>query len=117
MVVSTGLFAATALAQQVSPTITSLVPNSGPVGTQVAITGTGFSPIGNAVHFGSGGRVNIPSRNNGTRISYIIPTAVGPSDFNPQIKAPSQIVSPGVYQLSVVNGQGQKSNISSFTVK
>jgi hypothetical protein len=82
----------------------------------VTIRGSGFSATGNTDHFGSGGSVNVPAANNGTIIAYTIPNAAGPHDLNPRIMAPSRIVSPGIYEIFVVNAQMQKSNIVSFTV-
>jgi IPT/TIG domain len=116
MIGSMSLFAATALTQAATTSITSLTPSSGPVGARVTIAGSGFSPTGNIVRFGSGGSVNVPSANYGTIIVYIVPTAVGPHDLNPQIMAPSQIVAPGDYQVFVVNAQMQQSNVLSFRV-
>jgi len=71
--------------------ITSLVPNLGPVGTQITIIGTGFSPAGNTVHFGNGGRPGVPSTSNGARITYTIPNAVGPHDLNAETLIASKI--------------------------
>jgi IPT/TIG domain len=111
-----GVFAATALAQQSVPSISSLVPNSGPVGARITITGESFSPTGNTVHFGNGGKHDVPSANGGTAIIYTIPSAIGPSDLNPGIKAPLKLVSPGSYAIAVSNTQGQISNTAQFTV-
>src|SRR5438067_7545051 len=36
------------------PAITALFPTSGPPGTEVTISGAGFAPDDNAVHFGTG---------------------------------------------------------------
>jgi IPT/TIG domain-containing protein len=115
-IIAAGVFAATALAQQLAPSIRSLVPNSGPIGTRIMITGKSFGPTGNTVHFGNGGKRDVPSTNAGTTIIYTIPSAVGPSDLNPGIKAPLQIVSPGAYPIAVSNMQGQIGNAAQFTV-
>lgn len=55
----------------VSLNLTSLSQNTGVVGTQVTIYGTGFDPVNNTVNFGSVTLTNVPS--NGTSISFIIP--------------------------------------------
>jgi hypothetical protein len=78
--------------------------------------GSGFSPTGNTVHFDSGGSVDVPAAEDGTRIVYTIPHAVGPHDLNPRIMVPSRIVSPGVYEIFVENRQMQKSNTVPFTL-
>jgi len=111
-----GVFAATALAQQSAPSIRALVPNSGPVGTRITITGKSFSPTGNTIHFGNGGTRDVASTNAGTTIIYTIPSAIGLSDFNPRIKSPLQMVSPGAYPIVLSNMQGQISNAAEFTV-
>ncbi len=115
MIASTCLFAATALAQTATPSITSLAPNSGPVGTQVTITGAGFSPTGNAVHFGDGGRIDLPSTNRGTIIVYTVPAATGPCEPPKMCAVASQPVVPGTYRISVSSAEGRSSNVVSFT--
>jgi hypothetical protein len=110
------MLAVTALTGAATVSITSLTPSSGPVGTRVTITGSGFSPTGNIIHFGSGGSVDVPSTNNGTIIVYTIPAAAGPHDMNPRIMASSQIIAPGDYQVFVVNAQIKQSNAVSFRV-
>jgi peptidoglycan hydrolase-like protein with peptidoglycan-binding domain len=53
--------------------ITSLSPVQGPIGTIVEITGSGFASTSNFVHFGGGIITNVPSTNNGTKISFTVP--------------------------------------------
>ena len=55
----------------VSLNLTSLSQNTGVVGTQVTIYGTGFDAVNNTVNFGSVALTNVPS--NGTSISFIVP--------------------------------------------
>jgi hypothetical protein len=55
----------------VSLNLTSLSQNTGTVGTQVTIYGTGFDSVNNTVNFGSVALTNVPS--NGTSISFIVP--------------------------------------------
>ena|SRR2546428_4445377 len=116
MMASTCLFAATVLAQTAAPSITSLSPNSGPVGTRVTITGAGFSVTGNAVHFGNGGKINLPSTSSGTIIVYTVPVASGPCEPPKMCAVASQPVVPGIYPIAVRNAQGTNSNMVPFTV-
>jgi hypothetical protein len=99
--------------------ITSISPASGPVGTQVAINGSGFTQ-NNRIRFASGGAVNVPSYNNGTLLYFTIPSYVGPCDWvgdtSPyRCLAPAQQVTPGNYQISVENQNGV-SNFVTFVV-
>lgn len=96
--------------------ISSLAPAQGPVGTAVIITGVRFSATGNAIHFGSGGIPNVASGNGGTTLVFTVPYSVGPHDFNPQIMLPNRMVTPGTYEVYVINSQTEKSNSLMFTV-
>ncbi|MDO7875296.1 IPT/TIG domain-containing protein, partial [Hymenobacter sp. ASUV-10] len=55
-----------------TPTITSITPTSGPVGTSVAITGTGFLLGGNNVRF-NGVLITSGSTNSTTSITAVVP--------------------------------------------
>ena len=97
-----------------------IVPQSGRVGTQIVLIGSGFHPYDNTVHFGIGGMRNVPSSNNGTIITYMIPSYVSLCDIiGPTCRADSsayiQPVTPGSYQVYVSNASGQ-SAVQTFTV-
>lgn len=114
-----GTVVITVRATQSAPTISSIAPTQGPVGTQVAIYGSGFTQD-NRVRFGSGGAVHVPSYNNGTLLYFTVPTYVGPCDWvgdTSEIRclAAASQVTPGMYQMSVDNSNGQ-SNVTNFTV-
>lgn len=95
--------------------IDSIVPKKGPVGTNVSISGTGFSSS-NTIKFGQGAMYNVPSVNGGTLINFTIPEYMG--HYCPVgmacIAIAHQIV-PGDYQVSVDDGHGL-SNEKTFTV-
>jgi hypothetical protein len=55
----------------VSLNLTSLSQNTGSVGSQVTIYGTGFDATGNTINFGSTALTGVPS--NGTSMTFIIP--------------------------------------------
>jgi len=88
-------------------TITSLSPSSGPVGTQVTITGFGFSPNQNMISFGAGsGSNNYVNSPDGKTIVFTVPTY---SSVN------GTPIQPGVYGVRVTTPNGA-SNIINFTV-
>ncbi|MBM3261097.1 hypothetical protein FJY93_01625 [Candidatus Kaiserbacteria bacterium] len=99
-----------------APTISYLSPAFGPVGTMVTIYGNGFSQWGNTVRFGNGAITNVSS--SGSTITFVVPSYLSP--YCPQGYACAmyaQVVSPGVYPVSVINGNGQTSNSTTFTVQ
>ncbi len=100
-----------------APVSVNLVsPLQGRVGTMVTLRGNGFTPYGNAIHFGNGGVVNVASTNSGTTLSFIIPTTVSPCDIvGSSCAAPSISVTPGTYGIYVSNANGQ-SNAYNFVV-
>lgn len=89
-----------------APTITALSPSSGPVGTVVTITGTGFTDS-NVVHFAIGGISNIPSSSNGTKLTFTVPSSIGPYCKPDQACALYlQLLNAGTYPVSVENNNG-----------
>jgi IPT/TIG domain-containing protein len=99
-----------------APTIASLQPIAGPVGTRVAITGTGFQDNANTINFGASAYPNVTG-NNGTSIVFLIPTATNPPCRNatPPCAIASALITPGSYDVSVTHAGGT-SNAISFTV-
>ena len=96
--------------------ITSLSPTSGPVGSTVTIYGTGFSSWGNTVRFGNGAITNVSST--GSSITFTVPAYLSPYCVN-GVVCPmyAQVVTPGVYPVSVINASGNTSNVNTFTVQ
>ena len=101
-----------------TPVVSSITPMQGAVGTQITIFGNGFTSD-NVVHFGIGGTQHVTSSNNGTAITYTIPSQVGPCNLVVQgqqmCAALLQLVTPGTYNISVSNANGQ-SMPQSFTI-
>ena len=62
----------------------------------MTITGSGFAATGNDVYFGSGVIKNLNSFNNGTMITFQIPSEAGTAK-----------ISPGTYNIYVSNSNGQ----------
>jgi hypothetical protein len=54
------------------PTVTGLSPESGPVGTEVVLHGSGFRATGNAVRFGDGYVRDLES-SDGTTLAFEVP--------------------------------------------
>lgn len=66
----------------VSLNLTGLSQNTGSVGSQVTIYGTGFDAYDNTVYFGTYALTNIPSTNGGTQITFTIPPYVTAYSWN-----------------------------------
>src|SRR3989338_10665024 len=60
------------------PTISSLQPTSGPIGTTVTITGSGFTSTGNTVNFGNGVIQKNVSSFDGKTVTFTIPSYISP---------------------------------------
>ncbi|MEK7099379.1 MAG: Ig-like domain-containing protein, partial [Patescibacteria group bacterium] len=92
-----------------TPTLISLTPASGPIGTKIIITGSGFAPTGNRVHFGGGVILNLVS-SDGKTIGFTVPQDQVPlcaqQDPRCLLPAPYGPVKPGTYWVSVSNASG-----------
>lgn len=99
-----------------APTITSLQPISGAVGTRVVITGTGFQDNANSINFGQSAYPNVTG-DSSTSIVFVIPTSSNPPCRNvtPPCAIASVLITPGAYDISVTNDRGT-SNALSFAV-
>ncbi len=97
--------------------INSLSPTSGLVGTEVTVTGSGFSATGNRVNFASGAITSISAAANGATLAFSVPQSVGPY-CAPGKACPIYVmlVKPGTYSISVTNSTGLTSNTLPFTV-
>ena len=117
-----------------SPTITSITPTSGPVGTVVTIAGTNITPS-TSVRFGApsewayplchhttsgtcmSGTLN-PSTRDDRKVIFTVPANMGKSTCtapNGACTAPIAITLPGMYNVALSNSTGQ-SNTQTFTV-
>ncbi|OGG50350.1 hypothetical protein A2704_05400 [Candidatus Kaiserbacteria bacterium RIFCSPHIGHO2_01_FULL_54_36b] len=91
-----------------TPNIQYLSPVSGAVGSTVTIYGSGFSQTGNTVRFGTSIVSTNVSSYDGRTLTFIVPSYL--SGY------PSQVVTPGSYNVSISNSMGQTSNSVPFTV-
>ena len=101
-----------------APTLSSIWPGTGSIGTQIVLQGTNFSATDNTVRFGIGGTQHVPSQN-GTTIYYTVPSYVSPCDVAPAgglCAQNIQQVMPGPIQISVSTGNGASSPLY-FTVQ
>ncbi len=98
------------------PTITALAPTTGPVGTEVTISGGGFTSQGNAVYFGAGYIPNLASTD-GTTLVFTVPGSLDPACLfaQPRCLLPSYATQPGTYHLAVASPNGMSNRVI-FTV-
>ena len=98
-----------------TPVITSISPTSGPVGTQVTITGSGFTSTDNSINFGGGYINGLDS--NGTNITFSVPNSLGfcPPSLGGVVKACpmlERMVNAGSYDIFVENINGTSDTLS-----
>jgi hypothetical protein len=115
---------ATTHASAQTPQLIAIVPNAGPIGTQVTIQGSGFSASGNTVIFGVGSRA-YPSgsvypnhgSDNGSVIRFTIPEHYDPACEYSSRPCPYATIPtvPGTYTIAVLNNNGQ-TDTQNFTV-
>lgn len=85
-----------------------ITPTFGPINSVIQLYGTGFT-ANNTVKFGIGGKLNVPSYNNGTLIYFTVPQFVSPCDLQTPgtyCAQYQQQIYPGPIQVSVQNQNG-----------
>jgi hypothetical protein len=92
-----------------APTIVAVSPIAGPIGTQVTITGSGFSREGNTVRFGPGYFEQVRSADRRTLVFAVTDC------YNIPHLGACPPVSPGPHDVRVVNANGTSNGIV-FTV-
>src|SRR5262245_57102708 len=87
-----------------TPTLSSLSPSSGRVGTAVVVRGSDFSSSRNHVHFGLGYVANLPS-SDGTTLRFVVPDTLSPCppDSSDPCATVLVKVTAGAYQVAVVS--------------
>lgn len=97
------------------PHIIFLSQSTGPVGTLVTINGTGFIQSGNDIHFDDGGTRNVNAGDNGTALTFIIPSSVGGCYWGSTSTICNEPIKPiipgGSYPISVKNTYGISNSI------
>jgi len=97
-------------------TVSALAPASGPIGTEVVITGSNFSTARNHVKFGVGYITNLASPD-GTTVRFVVPQTLNvcpPDSTDPCPTIVPRVLS-GSYPVAVMAG-GETSNSLTFTV-
>lgn len=98
-----------------APTLATVNPSSGPVGSMVTLSGFGFSATDNTIKFGSGYIHNLNS-STGSSLQFVVPDGLDLCAPNTTICPQAyQMVTPGSYSVSVINANGN-SNSLTFTV-
>lgn len=100
-----------------SPFLTALAPASGSVGTQVAVSGGGFTPTRNTIKFGAGYITDLRS-SDGVTLVFTVPEGLNlcppPVGQSPVTPCPGAYprVTPGSYSISVMNMNGSSSSLT-----
>ncbi|MDP3770205.1 MAG: glycosyl hydrolase [bacterium] len=93
-----------------APIVTAITPPSGPIGIEVTVTGTGFTPTGNRINFAGVSNAVIKLNSpDGKTLSFTIPAT--PCD---QLKGDSciaKVLDPGTYSISVTNANGTSNEV------
>lgn len=105
------------------PFIGSISPASGPVGTKVTLTGSGFAPLYIQVNFNPASKdsdgvgMNPVVSSNGDSVTFIVPSASRMPDCTAGVHCSSPTTfGPGLYTVSVGNYQDGISNVVHFTM-
>ncbi len=101
----------------IAPTLNSLSPSYGPVGTFVTAYGSGFPSTGNSVYLNGYAAITNVTSYDGHTLSFTIPQYLSPNCAS-GMYCPQYMVSvvPGVYQISINNGS-MLSNSVTFVVQ
>ena len=95
-----------------APTIISLSPALAQIGDTITVTGTGFTQTGNAIQIGTGYVLGVPS-SDGKTLRFVLPAYLGSCPPFVDVCAMFAIqVSPGTYQLFVINAHGTSNAVS-----
>jgi hypothetical protein len=95
--------------------ITAIAPQSGPIGTNVTIAGTGFNSTSQIVL--QNGAIHPQVTESGTVITFTVPESVGAYCTSGQAcPMYALLLKPGNYALSVRNDDGAESNAVRFTL-
>ena len=89
-----------------SPTLFSISPTSGSIGSTVTVNGDGFTATGNTVTLGTISIPNVTSLD-GRSLSFVVPRTDGYTYGQ---------IALGTYSLSVTNGSGYTSNAMDFSI-
>jgi len=99
-----------------TPTLTHSSRTTALVGQQITLTGTNFTTTGNSINFGTGAIANVASTNNGTTLSFTIPSNINAACYyqTPACLMPSISITPGNYKISVTNANGTSNQVNLY---
>lgn len=94
------------------PTISQISPASAAFGDTVTVTGAGFRTTGNALSIG-GGYLSQASPSDGSSVRFVLSQTTGACPPTASVCVTlAVILSPGVFQVSVVNASGTSNSVS-----
>lgn len=93
--------------------ISSINPDRGIVGSQIALKGSGFA-TNNVIHFGDYGVVPKIASSDGVTLTFAVPPALSPLCYfsTPACMVPSRITDPGAYSVWVSNDNGESNKVN-----
>jgi hypothetical protein len=94
-----------------APAVSGIGPSPASIGDTVTISGTGFTSTANAITFGIGYLHGVASAD-GASLRFALPAALTPCPPSAQVcVALAVLLTPGAYQVSVVNANGSSNGM------
>lgn len=105
---TTGPLDFTVTAGTVGPVADSLVPDSGPIGTAVAVIGSGFIPSSTSVGFGAFaiGSGDVTVEGPGTSLTFVVPASAAADQFPVIVTTPGGTTNPLTFTVTQGGGGG-----------
>jgi hypothetical protein len=95
-----------------TPVLTALTPSQASVGDSITLTGSGFAASDNAIKIGAGYLLGVASAG-GVSLTFTLPATLSPCPPGTQVcVALVLVLTPGTYQVSVVNASGTSNPLS-----
>ncbi|MEK7518015.1 MAG: hypothetical protein AAB583_05720 [Patescibacteria group bacterium] len=106
-------------AVQQAPSIERIVPNEAPIGAEVSVIGSGFTPTKNSIQFGYGELLDTIDNNltssDGKRITFTLPSGFSGCNAKGCFDVATRPVPGQTYEVAVVNANGTSNRVK-FTV-
>ena len=94
-----------------APVLTAVTPSQASVGDSITLRGSAFASSDNAIKIGAGYHHGVASTG-GTSLTFALPAALTPCPPGTQACiALALVVTPGTYQLSVLNANGTSNQL------
>ena len=92
--------------------LASISPSQAAVGDSIALSGSGFTPSDNAIRIGAGYLLGVAS-GDGASLTFTLPATLSPCPPGTQVCVTLVLlVTPGTYQVSVVNAKGTSNELA-----